>query len=173
MKNVMIDIETMGVENNAAIISIGAVEFDVTGLGNEFYRTVHLESSCKNGGVISPSTVLWWMDQDEKAKKQLAQESNISIEMALNDLNFFLAKKDQLIWANSPSFDCVILKSAYENAGAPVPWFYNQERDFRTFKSLYPGIQITDEETAHNALCDARWQARYAIEVFKILESRK
>jgi exodeoxyribonuclease VIII len=63
MNNVMVDLETMGNGPAAAIVAIGAVEFDPdTGqLGREFYREVDLEDSAFRGGVIDASTVLWWM----------------------------------------------------------------------------------------------------------------
>ena len=44
--HLMLDLETMGTKSNSAIISIGAVEFDIlTGkTGREFYRNVSLQS---------------------------------------------------------------------------------------------------------------------------------
>jgi len=47
MLDVMLDLETMGNGSSAAIIAIGAVEFDMVEgtLGNEFYSVVDLDSS--------------------------------------------------------------------------------------------------------------------------------
>ena len=39
-ENVMIDLETLSTESNAAILSIGAVMFDKEGLGETFYQIV-------------------------------------------------------------------------------------------------------------------------------------
>ena len=67
--NVMFDLETMGSGPDAAIVAIGAVEFDtVTALlGRRFYRVVNLASAVAAGGVIAPSTVLWWMRQGDRS----------------------------------------------------------------------------------------------------------
>ena len=76
-ENVMIDLETMGVNNNAAIIAIGAVAFDFEGnLGYHFYQTITLQSSVENGGIMDASTVLWWMRQSDEARKEFEREGN-------------------------------------------------------------------------------------------------
>lgn len=60
MKNVMLDLETMGSGSKAAIVSIGAVLFDpMTGeTGAEFYQVVSLNSSA-HYGELDPGTVIW------------------------------------------------------------------------------------------------------------------
>ena len=67
MLDIMLDLETMGTGTQAAIVAIGAVEFDLEKgiLGEEFYRTVDLSSSISCGGIIDADTVLWWMQQSE------------------------------------------------------------------------------------------------------------
>ena len=61
--HLMVDIETMGIKSNFAIISIGAVEFKIeTGeTGKEFYRNVTLKSSVELGLNVDADTVMWWM----------------------------------------------------------------------------------------------------------------
>lgn len=53
MKNLMIDLETMGNSSNAAIVSIGACFFEPsTGeIGEKFSRIIYLESSQECGCV--------------------------------------------------------------------------------------------------------------------------
>ncbi len=54
----MVDLETMGIGPNAAIVAIGAVAMDTDKLvltGEEFYEVVSLQSSVDAGLVIDPS----------------------------------------------------------------------------------------------------------------------
>ena len=64
VRDVMIDLETMGVNTKAAIVAIGAVGMDVINNkvipGSEFYCIVDLESSVQNEGIMDASTVLWY-----------------------------------------------------------------------------------------------------------------
>ncbi|MBN6656076.1 exonuclease, partial [Escherichia coli] len=57
--HLMIDLETMGKNPDAPIISIGAIFFDPqTGdMGPEFSKTIDLETA---GGVIDRDTIKWW-----------------------------------------------------------------------------------------------------------------
>ncbi|WP_414669201.1 3'-5' exoribonuclease domain-containing protein, partial [Escherichia coli] len=57
--HLMIDLETMGKNPDAPIISIGAIFFDPqTGdMGPEFSKTIDLETA---GGVIDRGTIKWW-----------------------------------------------------------------------------------------------------------------
>ncbi|EQA7521328.1 3'-5' exoribonuclease domain-containing protein, partial [Shigella flexneri] len=60
--HLMIDLETMGKNPDAPIISIGAIFFDPqTGdMGPEFSKTIDLETA---GGVIDRDTIKWWLKQ--------------------------------------------------------------------------------------------------------------
>ena len=49
MKQVMLDLETMGNGPTSAIIAIGAVAFDMEGITSHFYRQVSLQSSMDAG----------------------------------------------------------------------------------------------------------------------------
>ena len=72
VRDVMIDLETMGVNTKAAIVAIGAVGMDVINNkvipGSEFYCIVDLESSVQNEGIMDASTVLWWLSQSDFAR---------------------------------------------------------------------------------------------------------
>ncbi|NGI10233.1 exonuclease, partial [Escherichia coli] len=58
--HLMLDLETMGKNPDAPIISIGAIFFDPqTGdMGPEFSKTIDLETA---GGVIDRDTIKWWL----------------------------------------------------------------------------------------------------------------
>lgn len=161
-ENVMLDLETMGVNNNAAIIAIGAVAFDFEGnLGDHFYRTISLQSSVENGGVMDASTVLWWMKQSDSARKEFERPGKNEIT-ALVEFNDFLCQfEDIKVWGNGASFDNVILANAYRRNGEDLPWKYYNDRCYRTMKNLHPEIMMEREGTHHNALADAISQAKH------------
>ncbi|EGO9498742.1 exonuclease, partial [Escherichia coli] len=68
--HLMIDLETMGKNPDAPIISIGAIFFDPqTGdMGPEFSKTIDLETA---GGVIDRDTIKWWLKQSREAQSAI------------------------------------------------------------------------------------------------------
>lgn len=163
-ENVMIDLETMGVNNNAAIIAIGAVVFDFEGnIGPTFYETISLQSSVENGGVIDPSTVLWWMRQSDEARKEFEREGSYEVCVLDSFENWLLSfsEDNMKVWGNGASFDNVILANAYRRYAFEVPWKYYNDRCYRTMKNLHPEIMMEREGTHHNALADAISQAKH------------
>lgn len=169
MKHIMLDLETMGTSNNAAIIAIGAVEFNTdTVTDNEFYRVINLESSVRSGGVIDPDTVMWWMKQSDEARSALYKSESVHIEYALNGFSRWVEEigdEKVCVWGNGANFDNVILRNAYENKGIYVPWKFYGDRCYRTIKNLYPDVQINRSGIHHNALDDAKTQAQHLIDI--------
>jgi hypothetical protein len=89
MNNVMLDIETLSVSKNAAIISIGAVFFNpATGeMGNEFYQTI-TRASCEAQGLeVDGDTLQWWSEQSLEARAVLWCEKATHIVLALDAFN--------------------------------------------------------------------------------------
>lgn len=169
MDNVMLDLETMGTGPSSAIVAIGAVRFDpVAGkLGDEFYRVVDLQSAVDDGGVIDPSTVLWWMKQSDEARREF-ERVGFPIRNALLDFAMFIQPDDK-VWGNGASFDNVILRSAYEHAGQPCPWKWYNDRCYRTVKST-SDLKIVNSGVKHNALSDSIAQANHLIEIYASLK---
>jgi hypothetical protein len=83
--HVMVDLETMGKNPNAPIVSIGAVVFDpATGkLGETFYKVIILESAISWGAEIDPSTVIWWLKQSSEARSAIVNDDAIKLDDAL------------------------------------------------------------------------------------------
>jgi exodeoxyribonuclease VIII len=165
MINVMVDLETLGNGSLAAIISIGAVEFDPeTGeLGREFYMLVDAQSAVDLGLEIDASTVMWWMKQDVAAKAAF-KDNGETIRAALEVFaNWY--PEDAPVWGNGATFDNVILANAYRLARIERPWNYWEDRCYRTLKTLYPEVEQENVGVAHNALDDAKYQALHAIKL--------
>lgn len=162
MNNVMIDIETLGTMANSVILSIGAVRFDESGLGEEFYTNVDIDSCLERGLAVEGRTILWWMGQSDAARAALGYNEQ-SLPSALLGLANAFDWRDALVWCNGLSFDLPILDSAYRACGMRPPWAYYNGRDYRTVKYELPredfkAIEVTPN-IGHNALEDAKAQA--------------
>jgi len=169
--HIMIDIETMGQGSDAAIVAIGAVAFDECGVGDEFYERISLEDAAKYGS-IDASTVLWWMKQEDAAREEITKEGTISPHIVQHMLSVFIFKnrdkEDEVsIWGNGSDFDNVILENWFKAMGLTAPWKFYENRCYRTIKSLNRDIEMKREGTHHNALDDARSQAKHLIAIAK------
>ncbi|HBI7890195.1 exodeoxyribonuclease VIII [Escherichia marmotae] len=175
--HLMIDLETMGKNPDAPIISIGAIFFDPqTGdMGPEFSKTIDLETT---GGVIDRDTIKWWLKQSREAQSALLTDE-IPLDDALLQLREFIDENSGeffvQVWGNGANFDNVILRRSYERQGIPCPWSYYNDRDVRTIVELGKAIDfdarmdIPFEGLRHNALDDARHQAKYVSAIWQKL----
>ncbi|MCM5163146.1 3'-5' exoribonuclease, partial [Escherichia coli] len=124
--HLMIDLETMGKNPDAPIISIGAIFFDPqTGeMGPEFSKTIDLETA---GGVIDRDTIKWWLKQSREAQSAILTDE-IPLDDALLQLREFIDENSGeffvQVWGNGATFDNVILRRSYERQGIPCPWRY-------------------------------------------------
>ncbi|HAW2835964.1 TPA: exonuclease [Escherichia coli] len=175
--HLMIDLETMGINPDAPIISIGAIFFDPqTGdMGPEFSKTIDLDTA---GGVIDRDVIKWWLKQSREAQSAIMTDE-IPLDDALLQLREFIDENSGeffvQVWGNGANFDNVILRRSYERQGIPCPWRYCNDRDVRTIVELGKAIDF-DARTAipfegerHNALDDARYQAKYVSAIWQKL----
>ena len=175
--HLMIDLETMGKNPDAPIISIGAIFFDPqTGdMGPEFSKTIDLETA---GGVIDRDTIKWWLKQSREAQSAIMTDE-IPLDDALLQLREFIDENSGeffvQVWGNGANFDNTILRRSYERQGIPCPWRYYNDRDVRTIVELGKAIDfdarmdIPFEGERHNALDDARHQAKYVSAIWQKL----
>ena len=168
MNHIMLDLETMGTRPDAAIVAIGAAAFDIEArqIGALFYRTVDLTSAVKCGGVMDPDTVLWWLKQNEAARRELYRDNRVELCAALAGFSDWVRTLDGgevRVWGNGAAFDNVVLRSAYDRLTLPVPWKFWNDRCYRTIKAQHPDVPLTHVGTHHNAVDDAESQARHLI----------
>lgn len=179
MTHVMIDIETLGIGNDAPIVSIGAVEFDMASeqFGHEFHRKVKLDDP--DQGPIDASTVLWWLGQSKEAQNALLSGEKVSLAAALKQLVAFMSQISSVegIWANDPDFDMRILLSAYKRCDVVFPHSFRLHRSMRTMNWLACRFLSSDRVQSmfpkggllHDALSDAKGQAIFVSRVFNLL----
>ncbi len=171
MRDVMVDLETMGTAHDAAIASIGACTFDITTgeiARTTFYTAVHLHSCTEVGMTMDAGTVEFWLEQPELSRLVLLQGRS-TLPDALNSLAAFMPRKPRL-WSHA-TFDSVILDSAYRLCGIKRPWHDRGVRDIRTLVSLWgdlcPKAENPIREKPHHALKDALLQAEYCSRMYR------
>ena len=182
MKNIMIDIETLSNKPNAAIVAIGAVQFDIdTGeLGGEISLNIDPSSAQKAGLDVDANTVMWWMCQSEMAREKTffpkCPKAVLPLDESLTNLCLWWVKGATL-WSHA-TFDAVILRNAFGAVGIQTPWHYRDTRDIRTIYDLAKRKGYTDSlvarpdgNTAHSALDDAIYQAQYVSAMWNCLKS--
>jgi hypothetical protein len=174
--DVMIDLETLAVTPDAAILTIGAVRFDPFGRDKDepamssFYAKIDLDSCHEIGLVTSDDTIAWWANQSKEAQEAAFDpEGRLHIRDAFDQLYKFCwgAKR---VWSNGASFDVVICEHVFRKLQKAIPWKFWEIRDVRTAFDL--GINPQRPPiTAHHALEDAWNQAVGIQNVYNTLRS--
>lgn len=189
MKNIMLDLETMGTSSRAAIVQIGACLFDdETGdIEKKFLVNVNLQSSIDAGLQVDEGAIRFWMMQKPEAKTwmdyyPIGSESDINLKFhPRGDLNFALGffnnfigclEKNLPIWSHK-TFDIPILASAYKAARAgSLPFKYQDCRDLRTLIALADYKRPDHNGVPHDALSDCEYQVKYLVEAMKKLREK-
>jgi len=174
LRHLMVDIETMGTNPGCALLSIGAVEFDIeTGAtGREFYAPISLQSNSIIGLEYDADTILWWMNQSDDARKLIFSiDDKITVNEALINFRFFLNTIEYSLWGNSVRFDLGILAEAYNRAHIKIPWNTKKEMDVRTLVAFNPELKQNQkfEGILHNPIDDCKHQIKYCTEIWKSL----
>jgi hypothetical protein len=157
MNHYMIDIETLSTDTNAHVLAIAMVKFTE----KEVLKTQVLypdpEIQHNTGRKIDFDTLNFWMKQPELLK-EIMEKPTKSLSFCSAHLRWFIdiAEKDSnIVWAKSPSFDLMIMRSLFSSP--LLPWKFSNERDVRTAydKLTEKGIELTKPERAHDPLSDA------------------
>lgn len=162
--DIMIDIETLGTEVDAPVISIGAVAFDLTKVHDTFYVALDVAQQIDSGKrLVDVDTIKWWLSQSGAAKKVFKEKAE-STKFGLEQLSQFIKSfgKDTYVWGNGATFDISILESLLYDYDVSCPWKYNKIMDYRTIKRfLGKDIKVDRKGTYHNAVDDAVTQAEF------------
>lgn len=177
MAHVMIDLETLGTQPGSVILSIGAVVFDPEASPNaciksEFYTVVSRADCEAKGLTVSENTLKWWGQQSEEARKVLVEAESTDAKdlmTALQELARFIPFGSK-VWSNGANFDQPLLDVAYDRVGITLPWKYWNSRCYRTILALCPNEESMQPGTvlAHDALEDAKWQAKHMVNMARV-----
>jgi len=185
MKDLMVDLETLGTRPGSVILSLGAVFFDplMSDLGPGFYQVIVVASSCVAGLRGDVDTIKWWSEQSPEARVAYDEAFLGRGEPLLKTLEafstFLVSQSGEpdgaasvRVWGNGAAFDNALLAEAYRACGLGVPWKSWHDRCFRTLKALGKDLGVKEprfEGTPHHAFDDACHQARWACSVLRAL----
>lgn len=183
--NVMINLETLSTHANAAIIEIGAVEFNkYTGdIGERLNIIINPSDWCKNERHVDGNTVQWWLKQSKQAIERFTTQQKdieyLNLDKALEQLKYFIndcgnydEEQSVVVWVNGSTMDITILQSAYEHFNMKLPWKYWSVNDVRTIVGLNPLIKENckfTEGIKHSAVSDCLHQIKYLTDAIKTL----
>lgn len=177
LSDIMVDIESLSTAPDACILSIGAVRFNIeTGEAlsreNYFYQTIDIDSNLAAGRRIDGRTIAWWMDQSQAAQAAVFSEQNaLMLGDALVAFSRYLrAVPFDRIWCRGAAFDFPAIESACRHFTMPVPWPYYAVRCQRTLEDMASADKPSRDNTPHNALDDAIYQAYCAIIQWRALK---
>lgn len=168
MKDLMIDLETLGTDPSCPVISLGAVFFDVDTrqLGPSFYMALDVGEQMNYGRLPSADTLKWWMQQSGAAKKVFKEEAKPARDVLELFCKWVKANgKGVNPWGNGAHFDISIMENIFKQYSIKCPWLFYNVMDVRTFKRFRAnGKKLVKSGVAHNALDDAISQAMYVLE---------
>lgn len=159
--HIMVDLETWGDTNDAAIVSIGAVKFNATEILDRFHVGVTPESNELFKRDITARTMLWWMDEARAdARKAWFELEKTDLASALEGFRLWVLTDEIAgMWGNGATFDNVILRSAYQAVGNDYPVPFWLDKCYRTTKGHAPNVKLKRVGTHHSAVDDAESQA--------------
>lgn len=181
--NVMVDVETFGRRPRGLVVSIGAVLFQTDepvlskDLKSEFHAVLSWKAALTESRFEKNlATLDWWHEERQLASyvrlRDAMQRSTLNMTGLTEQFCNWIApicEKGARVWGNSPSFDLVQLENAANEVGMPFPVSYRAENDYRTLTDLVYGDEKPrpPEKIAHDALADARFQARVCAEALQ------
>ena len=163
MKNVMIDLETLGTKPGSAILSIGAAFFELDGtVGETFYRNISTQSCVERGLAIDPRTQAWWRQQSEAARNAVLVDRQPLDDVAREFSHWFRAGGGVFVWGQGASFDPPLWEAASDVTGRSAPWKFYDVRDTRTVYAVcgFDVRSLPREGTHHNAIDDVLHQIK-------------
>ena len=174
--NMMIDLETLDTRPSAVIFQVGVLVFkDVLGgdiRGNLILekKIFHLDilDQIMAGRTVDQDTVLWWAEQNPDSWHRHPDEITKASDMFQEINELYVKHEVRSLWANSPFFDCVLMRSLREDLD--IEWqfpSFRDDMDLRTLKKLFKmkgrKMETSGKQTTHNALSDCEDQFHDAV----------
>lgn len=187
--DIMVDIETLGLNDESTIFQVSAASFDITTGVIESEIDLKLNISSVDNLFVEGGTLKWWLKTDKDLLAKLISEGDKNeLEMFKEFLDWVESLNENkdygspTLWGNGISFDNVKIKNKMNSLGLTYPISFKKERDVRTIldlaslksnkseREIQKEIQ-NDYEIAHNAIDDVRRQVRLVHHCFNLLNS--
>ena len=171
-KHIIIDIETLGRRNDAAVTQVGIViadkNFDVL---DSYLIQITPEAWNTYNRTFTGETLLWWIQQINTPVSEFPTHIANSYKDLVEKLDYIFRKyniEDSIVWTKG-SMDLFCIKDLYECFNIDTPWKFWQPRDIRTAKEIIKNWKTIENNNSHNALNDALTE----LEELKINLSKK
>lgn len=168
-RHMMLDIETLDVEQTATILQIAAVTFnpraESTEGEDEWSTTITISSNEFHGRTSSQSTIDWWSHQSPEAQQAVYGGAQMELTDALRNFTRWvnmLRPTCTRVWAKDPDFDVAILSHACKGLGIMWPFKFWEGRSCRTAMEMaypdgdFPRVEV--EGPLHDAVVDVKKQ---------------
>jgi hypothetical protein len=158
--NVVLDIETLSLQPDAVILSLGAVT-DRNILECDFYMEFDWCDQTQLGRRVDQDTMTWWQEQEVKFPGLCPMDGAVLLDHGLESfaawLTYITVPGEPLhIWARGPQFDIVVLENAFRQHKLPIPWKYKDILDIRTAIHCSGNhTELAKPGKKHHALSDA------------------
>lgn len=149
--DLMLDLGTLSVEDNAAITQIGLVQFDRTFEDRttivRINDSISLSSSVSAGLHVCPETIKWWVNQDKKViekvlvRSLLAKQtvelrtSLLAIARLVQELR--IDYNEVVLWTWPAMSDITWLKNAFKACEISWPFKYHETRCVKPLSEAY------------------------------------
>jgi len=174
----MIDLETLGTNTDAPIISIGAAWFDIPSrkIGETFYLVLDVaEQMDSRKRFADASTIKWWMSQSDAAKNVFKDGARSSQEVLQLFRDWVMktsgagknskATRKCFPWGNGSGFDITLMESIFKSYNIECPWLFYNIMDLRTYRRFVGNNKKVEKlGTDHNALDDSISQIKFIFE---------
>lgn len=170
----MVDLETLATTPDAAILTIGAIAFDVYGnIKNKFYRRVDIDSCLQLGLAKDEATMQFWNENKLARDEAFKAEDRFHVRDVIYDFTQFFKKNNgKTLWCLGANFDEPILSTVYKKLNMEKPWQFWNVRCLRTLNSL-AGINMKQfGQPEHHALKDCEKQILAYKTAMQILQTK-
>ena len=133
--HIMVDLETLGLNSNAVIVSAGLVAFDRDTFKELGTLEVgfDLNQQIKTGGIIDGDTIEFHFKQEYDSIQRMANREVLPVKDAIDKISAFVNEhKAEALWGNGATFDNVILRNLYTRFLRVFPLPFWADRDLRT-----------------------------------------
>jgi hypothetical protein len=164
-KHIMADIETLGIEDDCLVLSIGGVLFDQHTILDKFHVGIDPVDAQRYGLKIDAATAWnYWADpKRDAARKMLFELPKVDFYAAMEGFKMWVEEtpldERGSLWGKGATFDNVRIKNLFRVAGIPSPFSYRQDECYRTLMNRFPDVSYIQHGVAHDALDDAMSQA--------------
>lgn len=186
--SMMLDIETLGIGQDALVWQVGICFFDPYGpaIGPHTLFLMDRSEQLSLGRKVEANTVEWTNthgDREGYLRWLYADGGHLTIKMLSNIIENHLASVSGdparvEVWARGASFDFAIMRALFRSVGLSEPWHFRNERCMRTFDALIPEgdrIMLKPESCGrmHNAENDSIYQAKSVQNMIRWMNQNK